>query len=446
MAGKNGWSKQCVVWYGTPSTEECDALAASGWHVRRADPASDAAIGLRGEDTVVGVVDVRTADALQQQRMLKLVSRNRHLPLLAVLPAAPEALHQRTLVEPCVGSFTAPLDVKHMLRTLRSLSSDGPDCGEDGIESLVGRSAAMRAIHAAIHKFAPVDLSVLLTGETGTGKEVVARALHERSTRHAGPFAAINCGALPDGLVASELFGHERGAFTGAGARHAGLFESADGGTVLLDEVGDLPLDAQTSLLRVLQDGCIERVGSRQTLKVDVRVIAATNVDLEAAVAKGHFRSDLYYRLNVLRLHLPRLADRDGDVELLAQHFLTRFRQRHALRARGFAPDARRAMRAFEWPGNIRELLNRVQRAAVTTESELIDARALELPDPAHTGSRRRVVDLGDARGAAEQEALRRCLRESNYNVSEVARRLRISRVTVYRLCKKHQVALAASR
>ncbi|WP_199101007.1 sigma-54 dependent transcriptional regulator, partial [Dyella sp. ASV21] len=293
---------------------------------------------------------------------------------------------------------------------------------------------------ASIRKYAPVELPVLITGETGTGKEVAARALHGLSARADRPFAAINCGALPPNLVQSELFGHERGAFTGANARRIGHFETAAGGTVFLDEVGDLPLDAQTSLLRFLQEGTLERVGSSQLIKLDVRVLAATHVDLEKAVELGRFREDLYYRLNVLRLRMPALREREDDVLLLAQRFLDTFRETHPSRARSFSAGARRVMLDFAWPGNVRELLNRVQRAAVVAEDALISVEDLDLSDVLSRQAAR--SSLGSTRVAAERDAVIACLRESRFNVSECARRLKVSRVTIYRLCKKHQLAL----
>jgi DNA-binding NtrC family response regulator len=291
-----------------------------------------------------------------------------------------------------------------------------------------------------IRKFAPVELPLLITGETGTGKEMAARALHRLSARSARPFAAINCGAMPANLVQSELFGHERGSFTGATSRRIGHFESAAGGTVFLDEIGDLPLDAQTNLLRILQEGTLERVGSCQSIHVDVRVLAATHVDLEKAVAEGRFREDLFYRLNVLRLRMPPLRERAGDIELLAQQFLEAFRENYSTRARAFSAGARRAMNAFAWPGNVRELMNRVQRAAVVADDALITAADLELDQEDPDAARR--PTLGSARISAEREAIVDCLRASAFNISECARRLRVSRVTVYRLCKKHRLAL----
>jgi DNA-binding NtrC family response regulator len=212
---------------------------------------------------------------------------------------------------------------------------------------------------------------------------------------------------------------------------------------VFLDEVGDLPADAQTCLLRVLQEGTLERVGSNQPLRVDVRVLAATHVELEQAVAQGHFRRDLYYRLNVLRLPMPALRERGSDVLLLAEHFLRGFRQRHPGRARGFDPGARQAMRGFDWPGNVRELLNRVQRAAIVAEGELINAADLDLAEP--DAPARRAL-LQDARGQVERDVLLQALRQHGYNVSACARHMQISRVTIYRLCRKHHLELPAQR
>jgi DNA-binding NtrC family response regulator len=302
----------------------------------------------------------------------------------------------------------------------------------------------MQLLRATIRKYAPVDLPVLIAGETGTGKEVAANLLHRLSARAGKAFVAINCGALPPNLVQSELFGHERGAFTGAASRRIGHIESASGGTVFLDEIGDLPADAQASLLRFLQEGTIERVGSSRPIRADVRVLAATHVDLEKAVVAGRFREDLYYRLNVLRLFMPPLRARDGDVCLLAQHVLDAFQAQAGSHAMGFTPAAHQAMRAFPWPGNVRELVNRVQRAAVVADAPLIGPGDLDLPMVATAVEISPGLD--GRRISAEREVVLACLRECRYNISECARRLQISRVTVYRLCKKHQLVLGEMR
>ncbi|MEG0185866.1 MAG: sigma-54 dependent transcriptional regulator, partial [Stenotrophomonas sp.] len=352
------------------------------------------------------------------------------------------------LLRACQQQFSLPLDLPGLLTAmLRHCADDdtapAPVRNGGGLPDLIGDSSALLAVRTALHKFAPVELPVLITGETGTGKELAAQALHALSGRGGQPFLAVNCGAIPANLVQSELFGHERGAFTGAAQRRIGLFEAAHGGTVFLDEVGDLPADAQTSLLRVLQEGTLERVGSNQPLRVDVRVLAATHVELEQAVAQGRFRRDLYYRLNVLRLPMPPLRDRGSDILLLAEHFLRSFRQRHPGRARGFDPGARQAMRGFDWPGNVRELLNRVQRAAIVAEGELIGAADLDLAAADAPAGR---ALLQDARGQVERDVLLQALRQHGYNVSACARHMQVSRVTVYRLCRKHQLELPAQR
>jgi DNA-binding NtrC family response regulator len=438
-------SKRCVIWFGHPLRREREALAAAGWHLRVADPACTTGIGMRGEDRVVGLVDLRDLHSDGLAGIDQLIDTHGHLPLMAMIsrrtPADTPQVER--LLRECAGTFAAPVDTERMISTLDALDQAPAAPANSGISTMIGKSPAMRATQANIRKFAPVDLPVLITGETGTGKELAARALHELSPRRGKPFIAVNCGALPPNLVQSELFGHERGAFTGASARRLGLFESAAGGTVFLDEIGDLPLEAQTNLLRVLQEGKLERVGSNQSVSVDVRVLAATHVELEKAVAGSAFRQDLYYRLNVLRLRMPRLDERGDDILLLAQHFLDSFRGKHTARARAFSPAARQALLDFSWPGHVRELLNRVQRAAVLAEGELITPADLELDATAPKAAGKR---LEDARASAERDTIVNCLRESGFNVSECARRLKTSRMTIYRLCKKYRLTLDQMR
>lgn len=399
---------------------------------------------MRRDDIVVAMADLRRSDAGAVQAMGHLMDNHPWLPWLALVlqETAAETPEVERILRASVDFFTVPVDAKRLIDTLLKIGSGWSPASEKvDIPGIVGAiSPVMRTTMASLRKYAPVELPVLITGETGSGKEIAARALHGLSARCDHPFVAINCGALPLNLVQSELFGHERGAFTGANARRIGHFEAAAGGTVFLDEIGDLPLDAQTSLLRLLQEGTLVRVGSSQPIKLEVRVLAATHVDLEMAVAQGRFREDLYYRLNVLRLRMPALREREGDVELLAQHFLDAFRLRHHSRARAFSSNARQAMRGFAWPGNVRELLNRVQRAAVVAEGTLISAGDLDLQGTQSIPAARPSLDL--TRESAEREAVLSSLRDSQFNISECARRLNVSRVTVYRLCKKHKVAL----
>ena len=237
---------------------------------------------------------------------------------------------------------------------------------------VLGKSAAMRSVLELATRIAAAKTTVLITGESGTGKERVARAIHDRSDRAAGPFLVVNCGALPEALMESELFGHEKGAFTGASAKSLGLFREADGGTVLLDEVGELPLSLQVKLLRVLQEKSVRPVGAAQEVPVDVRVLAATNRDVEADVASGKFRQDLYYRLNVIRLTLPPLRDRTEDIPLLAERFIQRFAAEMGKEVVGFTPDGLRALTAYRYPGNVRELENVIERAVALSGSRVI--------------------------------------------------------------------------
>ena len=441
-------SRRCVVWFGQPTAEERAFLAQAGWRTRIGDVAMQEGVGMRRHDIVVAMADLRHSDAGTVEAMGQLMDEHPWLPWLAVVlqETAASTPEMERILRASVDFFTAPVDVKRFMETLTKIGNGwSPAVEKVDIPGIVGAiSPVMRATMASLRKYAPVELPVLITGETGSGKEVAARALHGLSARCERPFVAINCGALPLNLVQSELFGHERGAFTGANARRVGHFEAAAGGTVFLDEIGDLPLDAQTSLLRLLQEGTLLRVGSSQPIKLDVRVLAATHVDLELAVAQGRFREDLYYRLNVLRLHMPALREREGDIALLAQHFLDAFRLRHPSRARAFSGGARQAMRGFAWPGNVRELLNRVQRAAVVAEGTLIGAADLDLQGAQPICVGRSSLDL--TRVSAEREAVLNCLHESHFNISECARRLNVSRVTMYRLCKKHHIALEKLR
>ncbi len=436
---------RCVIWFGQPLAAERTALAAAGWQVRGVATDGAVAIGMRGNDLVVGLLDLRSVAPSHLTHLQAVLDQHRHLQVLAILPAGAAAVHPQwqPLLACCTETFSAPLDVSRLVQRLQELGDEQHLQPPSGAQALIGESQALQVTRAALRKFAPVELPVLITGETGTGKELAAHALHALSSRHARPFLAVNCGAIPAALVQSELFGHERGAFTGAANRRLGLFETASGGTVFLDEIGDLPLDAQTNLLRVLQEGTIERVGSNQPLAVDVRVIAATHVDLEQAVERGQFRRDLFYRLNVLRLPLPALRDRGSDITLLAEHFLASFRQRHVTRARGFSSEALQAMQQFRWPGNVRELLNRVQRAAIVSEVELITVEDLELSAEGIEVPQRL---LHDVRQAAERDALLRALRQNDFNITACARTMQVSRVTVYRLCRKHQLALPELR
>jgi DNA-binding NtrC family response regulator len=309
----------------------------------------------------------------------------------------------------------------------------------DGQPAMIGESAALKRLQAAIGKVAVTDAPVLITGESGTGKELAAVSIHQRSLRTNGPFVPINCAALPKTLIASELFGHEKGAFTGADQRRIGRLQAADKGTVFLDEIGDLPLDLQAHLLRFLQESTIDRVGGVHPIKVDVRVIAATNVPLRKAVAEGRFREDLYFRLNVLTLEMPPLRDRPEDLDPLVEFFTAKFCRESGKTLSGLTPEAALALRRHSWPGNIRELIATVRRAVVMADGPHITPDDLALPAPddeaaATTGS------LNSARREAEETLLRRALASHRHNITRTAEHLGVSRVTLYRLLEKHGI------
>jgi DNA-binding NtrC family response regulator len=302
---------------------------------------------------------------------------------------------------------------------------------------MIGASRAMQDLYRNLQKIHDSDAPVLIRGESGTGKELAARAIHKYSRRGESPFIAVNCGSIPVHLVQSELFGHEKGAFTGAYRRNIGRIESAAGGTIFLDEIGDLSLELQVNLLRFLEEKTIRRVGATEDIRVDARVIAATHVDLEEAVKLGRFREDLYYRINVLQLEIPPLRSRDDDFELLAREYFEEFSRDGAFAAKGFSKQALLAMKNHDWPGNVRELINRVRRAVVMSEGRLITPRDLGLE---RRDAASRQIKLNMARSQTEQLLIRRALRLSNNNVSAAARQLGVSRVTLYRLMNKLQI------
>jgi two-component system, NtrC family, response regulator len=301
-------------------------------------------------------------------------------------------------------------------------------------ESMVGTSAPMQGVFSFIRKVAETNAPVLILGESGTGKEMTALAIHNRSSRKSAPFVAINCNAIPDNLLESELFGHEKGAFTGAHAQRIGLIESAAGGTIFLDEIGDLPATFQVKLLRFLQEKRFQRVGGRQEIASDTRVIAATNADLKEGITKGTFREDLYFRLAVVVVKLPPLRERGDDIQIVAREFLKRFAAQNGKPAMSFAPETLRAIGLYHWPGNVREVQNRVQRAVIMADGKRISVKDMELSDA--VGSLP-ALTLKDAREAVEREMVQEALRRNRGRISPAAAELGISRPTFYELMEK---------
>jgi two-component system, NtrC family, response regulator len=308
--------------------------------------------------------------------------------------------------------------------------------GQTEFEGLIGSSTPMQDVFGMIRRVGPSDVPVLITGESGTGKELVARAIHRLSMRKEAPFVPINCGAIPETLLESELFGYEKGAFTGAVQQRKGRIESAQGGTLFLDEIGDIPLSLQVKLLRFLQDHEVHRLGGKDTVSIDVRILAATNVDLQSAIDTGRFREDLYYRLCVVTIPVPTLKERGSDITLLARTFLMKFAETQKKLVRDFTPQAVEALMAHNWPGNVRELENRVKRAVVMAEGKYVSPANLELKEPSSVdrgSSRLRVV-----RNLHEKELVRSVLEKADGNVSKAAVELGISRPTLYQLISRY--------
>ncbi|NLU02260.1 MULTISPECIES: sigma-54 dependent transcriptional regulator [Pseudomonas] len=393
----------------------------------------------------VGLIRLQPFHLERPEAVKDMISRS-GTEWIAVL--SPDTLQLKTVGDfVCEWFFdfhTLPFDVSRVQVTLgrafgmARLRGRSTDPIESAGHELLGESRAIRDLRKLLGKLAPTESPVLIRGESGTGKELVARTLHRQSQRHARPFVAINCGAIPEHLIQSELFGHEKGAFTGAHQRKIGRIEAAHGGTLFLDEIGDLPLELQANLLRFLQEKHIERVGGSQPIPVDVRVLAATHVDLEAAIINGRFREDLYYRLNVLQVFTAPLRERHGDMAMLANHFARFYSQETGRRPRTFSEQALVAMGNHDWPGNVRELANRVRRGLVLAEGRQIEPCDLGLET--RQAPSLAMGTLEDYKDRAERQALCDVLQRHSNNLSLAAKVLGVSRPTFYRLLHKHQI------
>lgn len=304
---------------------------------------------------------------------------------------------------------------------------------------VIACSPQMQSVCKAIEKVAPSDATVLLLGESGTGKEICARALHVKGRNNKGNFVAINCAAIPDNLLESELFGYEKGAFTGASKQTIGKIEYADGGTLFLDEMGDLPISLQAKLLRFLQERVIERIGSHKPIPVNVRIVCATHQNLRERIEKSEFREDLFYRISEIPIEIPPLRDREGDVILLAKYFFSEFNEHHGGKIKGFNQEALSSMEAYEWPGNVRELQNRIKRAVIMSDGKYITAEDLELDTAA---ADKMNFSLTDIREKVERQAVLRAMSHTNGKVAPAAELLGVSRPTLYDLIKKLNITI----
>jgi DNA-binding NtrC family response regulator len=440
--------------------ELVSTVTAAGWQVQ---PIADDERGQGGsiasphERPSVGLISIPDRDPDWLARVHRVIQRRRQTGWIAVVGPAcvADPCVRELIVVHCVDYHTTPAcsdRLRFALGHAAGMAALAVQGGEpetdhviaiDGGDSFVCRSPSLQLIRRDLMKIAPADLPVLITGETGTGKELIARTVHQASGRRAQPFVAVNCASMPPSLIHAELFGFEKGAFTGAHRRKVGHLEAACGGTIFLDEIGDLDAELQVLLLRFLEQKAVRRVGGREEMIVDARVVAATNVDLEAAVARGSFREDLYYRLNVLRVALPPLRERPEDIEALAREFLARSASEQPTHVSGFSRAAIAAMNGHAWPGNVRELLNRVRRAAVMAEGRLITPADLHLVEQAEPADE---LSLDLARDHAERRTLCEALRRTGGNATRAARLVRVSRATFYRLLEKHHLLPVAAR
>ena len=401
------------------------------------------------------LMDVRMPKKTGLEALKEIKAHNPALPVLIMTAFSDVAAAVEAIKSGAYDYLTKPLDFEKLKVVLRKVfahvglieenaSLSRSLAATEAHSDMVGRSAAMSALWEMLRTIAPTDATVLITGESGTGKELVARAVHAASRRAQGPFVAVNCAALTESLLASELFGHEKGAFTGADKKHEGYFLKANGGTIFLDEIGEMPLSMQVKLLRVIQEREVLSVGGNTAVPVDVRIIAATNRDLAQEVDAGNFRQDLYYRLNVVTLALPPLRERADDIPLLAQHFMNRFASKNNKRIKGFTPGAMDRLVRYAWPGNVRELENVIERASILLLGEHISER--ELPE------RLKTPEQGDALADAletdcptlddvERAVILKTLKRFGGNKTEAAKALGITRKTLHAKLNKYQGA-----
>jgi DNA-binding NtrC family response regulator len=419
-----------------------------GWDVCAVDNISAARKVLAQQHYAVGLL-LDSDGSLEHDETERFLQQHHHIRWIGVF--RPDLLHRpqlRQAIATHLSDFhTRPVDTVRLLHALGHAhgmamlaKTTPPHQRTSGqVRRIDGQSPAIRRLRAHIDKIAAVDAPVLISGESGSGKELAAQEIHAQSPRSGGPFIAINCAAIPPSLIHSELFGYERGAFTGAAKEKQGLIEAASGGSIFLDEIGDLPLDLQASLLRFLQERTIYRVGGTRTVAVDARVIAATHVDLPKAVAEGRFREDLYYRLSVFPIRVPPLRERKEDLPMLTDIIFNKHADEKSPQLKGVSKQALRAMAQHDWPGNIRELINRMRRAMVLAENRLIMPEDLELAPQDDAIILRDGLD--HSRGSAERAAIWNSLAKCGNNISQAARELGVSRMTLYRLMAKHSIA-----
>jgi len=413
-----------------------------GYEVSVASSGKEALATLTREGTNILLVDIKMPgmDGLELQRKARELAPDATIIIMTAYASVETAV--QALKEGAYDYIVKPFDPEAVSRLVRKAAERYALLAENralreriasALPSLVAApGGAMAPVIELVEQVAPTDTSVLITGESGTGKELLARLVHAKSNRRFGPFVVVNCGALAEGVLESELLGHERGAFTGAVARRRGKVELADEGTLFLDEIGDVSQKVQVDMLRVLQERELTRVGGNTPVPVDFRLVTATHRDLEEEVAAGRFREDFYFRINVFTIHLPPLRERPEDIPVLAEHFLAHFADQMNRRVAGFTPEATSALVAYPWPGNVRELANAIERAVVMCRGDQIEAKHFPFAAAAPASEA--------SLAAAEEAHIRRVLASSSFNVAQAARILDIDRVTLYNKMKRYGI------
>ena len=420
-----------------------------GWDAEEADDGTTAVAAVEQGPWDVILMDVRMTTMDGMEALKRIHALNPAIPVVIMTAYSSVDSAVAAIKQGAHDYLTKPLDFDRLRTTLEvamghrqqeeTVEEPGQPFGDDG--RIIGSSAPMVALWDLIVHVAPTEATVLINGESGTGKELVASALHHKSLRSGGPFVKVNCAALAETLLESELFGHERGAFTGADRRREGRFVQAHGGTLFLDEIGETSPAMQAKLLRVLQEHELQRVGGQETIRVDVRIIVATNRDLEEEVAAGRFREDLYYRLNVVELEVPPLRDRHGDIPLLATYFLRRFADKNNRAVSGITPECMDILNRYPWPGNVRELEHCIERGVILMRGDYLDVNALPLAVQRWAGANEpRETGEPSTLKEAEKALILKTLEETGGNRSEAARRLQITRKTLLNKLKSYGI------
>jgi len=420
-------------------------LEASGFGIIAVDSGEKALVevSLRRPQVVVTDLRMNGMDGMALFHAIHQVNSALPVIILTAHGTIPDAIEATT--QGVFGFLTKPFDSKHLIAQIEkalSISSVSQEVGEDELNSewrkeIITQSAVMEELLGQALLVAKGDTSVFIHGESGTGKEVLAKAIHMASPRRKHPFVAVNCAAIPEHLLESELFGHTKGAFTGASRSHEGLFQAANGGTIFLDEIGDMPMSLQAKLLRVLQERQVRPVGSTKTVEVDVRIISATHCDIDEQMASGKFREDLYYRLNVVVLEIPRLKDRRQDIPLLANYFRTELVKDSGKKVKAFAPEAMELLITAGWPGNVRQLKNVVEQSFAFCTTSIVPAK---LVLKALRGKSGEVVPLTEAKRCFERDYLLKLLQITSGNVSQAARLANRNRTEFYKLLHRHEL------